>query len=64
MQNNEIKLKELIKQELDSRKGGNKGTFSHSVGWPLYDERELYAALDYHSYEDKLNRLFGSETKK
>ena len=46
MQNNEIKLKGLIKQELDSRKEGNKGTFSHSVGWPLYDERELYAALD------------------
>lgn len=46
MQNNEIKLKELIKLELNSRKEGNKGTFSHSVGWPLYDERELYAALD------------------
>ena len=44
--NNEIKLKELIKLELNSRKEGNKGTFSHSVGWPLYDERELYAALD------------------
>ena len=40
------KLKELIKTELNNRKESNKGPFSHSVGWPLYDEQELYAALD------------------
>ena len=46
MQVNEKKFKELIKEELANRKESNKGPFSHSVGWPLYDERELYAALD------------------
>ena len=41
----------------------NEGTQA-SVIDRMQTRDELYAALDYHSYEDKLNRLFGSEAKK
>jgi len=41
----------------------NEGTQA-SVIDQMQTRDELYAALDYHSYEDKLNRLFGSEAKK
>lgn len=41
----------------------NEGTQA-SVIDRMQTRDELYAALDYHSYEDKLNQLFGSEAKK
>ena len=41
----------------------NEGTQA-SVIDQMQTRDELYAALDYHSYEDKLNQLFGSEAKK
>ena len=44
--NMQIKLKELIAQELETRKKESSPPFSHTVGWPLYDENELFAALD------------------
>lgn len=46
MASNAEKLQNIINDELTKRKENNKGQFDHSVGWPLYDERELYAALD------------------
>ena len=46
MSNNESKLKELISSELASRNQNSSPPFAHSVGWPLYDEKEIYAALD------------------
>lgn len=39
-------LTDLIKKEFDSRKLNIGHDFSHTVGWPLYDEKELCAALD------------------
>jgi len=36
----------LIKKEFDHRKLNAENAFSHTVGWPLYDEQELCAALD------------------
>lgn len=44
--NNEMKLKEMIAQELVLRKSKSIPPFKHTVGWPLYDENELWAALD------------------
>ena len=41
----------------------NEGTQASVIN-RMQTRDELYAALDYHSYEDKLNRLFGSEAKK
>ena len=41
----------------------NEGT-QESVLDQMQTRDQLYAALDYHAYEDKLNRLFGSEVKK
>ena len=42
----EAKLKALIRTELVSRKKVATNQYTHTVGWPLYDENELYAALD------------------
>lgn len=39
-------LKEMIAQELKVRKANSTAPFDHTVGWPLYDENELCAALD------------------
>lgn len=46
MESREDTLKQLIRDELDYRKQNAEPNFTHTVGWPLYDERELYAALD------------------
>lgn len=40
------KLKDLIREELGFRKIKSIPPFEHTVGWPLYDENELFAALD------------------
>ena len=42
----QTKIKELIAKELIERKKVATHPFSHTVGWPLYDENELYACLD------------------
>lgn len=39
-------LTNLISQEFKERRSNEKFPFSHTVGWPLYDEKELCAALD------------------
>ena len=39
-------IKELISKEFEFRKKHISHPFEHTVGWPLYDENELYAALD------------------
>lgn len=39
-------LKNLIADEFKDRKQKASHPFKHTVGWPLYDENELYAALD------------------
>lgn len=41
-----IELKKMIAEELSRRKKTASYAFSHTVGWPVYDENELYAALD------------------
>ncbi len=43
---NEKLFKKLITEELDKRNPQTMSTFKHTVGWPLYDENEIYAALD------------------
>ena len=43
---NEKLFKKLIIEELDKRKPQSMSSFKHTVGWPLYDENEIYAALD------------------
>ena len=42
----QIALKNLIADEFNDRKQKAAHPFKHTVGWPLYDENELYAALD------------------
>jgi CDP-6-deoxy-D-xylo-4-hexulose-3-dehydrase len=42
----QVALKNLIAEEFISRKQAAKHHYDHTVGWPLYDENELYAALD------------------
>lgn len=39
-------LREEIKKEFSLRKKASKNSYSHTVGWPVYDENELCAALD------------------
>ena len=39
-------LKEMIARELKLRNSNSNPPFKHTVGWPLYDENELCAALD------------------
>ncbi|MEO1944994.1 MAG: aminotransferase class I/II-fold pyridoxal phosphate-dependent enzyme [Candidatus Thioglobus sp.] len=39
-------LKQLISEELSLRQQNSVHPFEHTVGWPQYDENELYAALD------------------
>ena len=36
----------MIARELRIRKSNSTAPFDHTVGWPLYDENELCAALD------------------
>ena len=42
----QVALKNLIADEFKERKQTATHPFKHTVGWPLYDENELYAALD------------------
>ena len=44
--NHKNMFKKLIAEELDFRDPQSKSPFRHTVGWPLYDENEIYAALD------------------
>ncbi len=39
-------LRAEIKKEFSLRKASSKNPYSHTVGWPVYDENELCAALD------------------
>lgn len=40
------KLEEQISVEFKKRKKNSQNFYSHTVGWPVYDENELCAALD------------------
>lgn len=41
-----VDMKQAIANEFSSRRAKAIDPFRHTVGWPLYDEQEIYAALD------------------